>query len=218
MPDEHTPVDSAGARLIIREAMREDDHPLFVALLGTATDLASALLLEPAIARRLTAVWIGGGAYPKGDWEFNLAQDLHAANVLFSSQAELWQVPRDVYKQMNVTLSELRWRVAGQGRIGAYLVEQMVAFNDLMGQAKGFPHGESWCLGDQPTVGVLLEDQDRRHYQWRPAPRVQQGGRYQPCPQNRPIRVYHTLDARMTLEDFYAKIALFAVQQEGRER
>ncbi|MDY3763832.1 MAG: nucleoside hydrolase [Candidatus Ventricola sp.] len=221
MTEENVPVPSAGARLIIDEAMRKDERPLYVALLGTATDLASALLMCPEIANRLTAIWIGGGDYPEGGWEFNLVQDIHAANVLLSSRAALWQVPRSTYKQMNVTLSELCWRVAPQGEIGTYLFEQMAELNDRLADDPSFPHGESWCLGDQPTVGLLLEDRGRQNYDMRPAPRVSMDCRYLPGQSGRDIRVYHTLDVRMTLEDFYAKLALHHMkktmthQQEG---
>lgn len=213
MPDEATPVPSAGARLIVEEAMKEDDRPLFVGLLGTATDLASALLMEPAIAGRLTAIWIGGGSYPDGEREFNLSQDRHAANVLFSSGVALWQVPRGTYKQMNVTLSELRLRVATQGKLGAYLFRQMIELNDRLGDNPGFPHGESWCLGDQPTVTLLLEDAGRKHYDLLPAPYVAQDWSYQPNVSAHEIRVYHTLDVRMAMEDFYAKLALHCMTQ-----
>ncbi|MGN1018835.1 MAG: nucleoside hydrolase [Aristaeellaceae bacterium] len=213
MPDAQTPVPSPGARLIIDEALREDDKPLFVALLGTSTDLASALLMEPRIAERMTVIWIGGGDYPKGGWEFNLVQDVHAANVLMASRTPLWQVPRRAYKQMNVTLSELRFRVAPHGKIGRYLFEQMVDLNTR--SAKGaWPHGESWCLGDQPTVGLLLEDKERDNYDMLPAPRIAPDLTYQPLPGSREIRVYHTIDARLILEDFYCKLALFAMEKE----
>ena len=215
MPDEQTPVPSPGARLIVDEAMREDERPLFVALLGTSTDLASALLMEPRIAERMTVIWIGGGDYPQGCWEFNLAQDIHAANVMMASPTPLWQVPRRAYKQMNVTLSELRWRVAPHGRIGRYLFEQMAEFNARVGAAKGsWPHGEGWCLGDQPTVGLLLEDRERDNYDLVPAPRIAPDFSYQPLEGSREIRVYHTIDARMILEDFYCKLALFAMDKK----
>lgn len=214
MPAEDTPVPSSGAELIIREARQEDARPLFVALLGTVTDLASALLMAPDIAEKITAIWIGGGSYPDGEWEFNLAQDLHAANVLLSSQAALWQVPRNTYKQMNVTLSELRLRVGTQGRLGAYLYEQMIDLNNRLADSPGFPHGESWCLGDQPTVGLLLEDRGRRNYTLQSAPRIAEDWRYLPAPRNWQIRVYHTLDVRMMMEDFYAKLALYCMEHQ----
>lgn len=208
MPDEKTPVESEGARFIIDEAMKDDSRPLFVALQGAATDLGSALLMEPRIADRLTAIWIGGDEYPRGGWEFNLMQDINAVNVMFSSRVALWQVPKNVYKLMNITLAELQARVAPCGRVGRYLVEQMVALNDVCAD-EPWPHGETWCIGDQPTVGVLLEDKERENYTMETAPRVAPDMTYIPCPENRRIRVYHTTDVRMTLEDFYAKLKLY---------
>ncbi len=74
MENENTPVDSEGARLIIEEAMKDDPRPLFVGFQGAITDLASAILTEPSICDKMTAIWIGGGPYPKGGEEFNLAQ------------------------------------------------------------------------------------------------------------------------------------------------
>lgn len=210
MADESTPVDSEGARFIIEEAMREDDRPLFVAFQGALTDLASALLLEPRIADRMTAIWIGGGAYPQGGVEFNLKQDIPAANVVMASRVPLWQVPSNAYKQVTVTLSELQARVAPCGDLGAYLFQQMVDLNDRKADRLDWPHGESWCLGDQPTVSLLLDDQNNTcNYDILPAPRVAPDCSYIPQPDGRPIRVYHTVDARMTLEDFYAKMHLF---------
>ena len=49
MPDENTPAPSEGADLIIREAMSDDDKPLYVIFLGPITDLASAYLKEHSI-------------------------------------------------------------------------------------------------------------------------------------------------------------------------
>jgi hypothetical protein len=55
---------SAAGGAIVREAMRDDTElPLFVALGGGLTELASAYLIEPRIGGRLTAIWIGGPEY-----------------------------------------------------------------------------------------------------------------------------------------------------------
>lgn len=208
LKDERTPVDSQGARMIIEEAMREEDKPLFAVFQGCLTDLASAILLEPAICKRMTAVWIGGGPYPTGGFEFNLLQDIAAANVVFSSDMPLWQIPENVYKQMEVSLAELQYRVQPCGEIGNYLFEQMVDFNERMHVYREWPHGESWGLGDQGTVTVLLEENNRGNYEWIPAPRFSKEMYYVHKQNARPIRVYHTLDARFTMEDFYAKLAI----------
>jgi inosine-uridine nucleoside N-ribohydrolase len=209
MPDENTPIDSPGARFIVEEAMRDDPRPLYVCLLGAITDLACAYLLEPRIAQKLTAIWIGGGEWPCGGPEFNCGGDINAVNVVFSSPMPLWQVPRNVYKQMAVSLAELQLRVMPYGQIGKYLFEQMVAFNIALGDnGRDWPHGETWGLGDQATVTLLLEELQSRNYDWKIAPRVNGDGLYIHGQANRPIRVYHTLNTRLTMEDFYAKLAL----------
>lgn len=213
--DEATPCVSEGAQFIIDEAMREDARPLFVVFQGAITDLACAYLMEPRIAGRLTAIWIGGGTWPIGGFEFNLWQDIHAANVVFASPIPLWQVPKNVYKQMAVTLSELQVRVAPYGKIGKYLFEQMVEFNDMLADFAQWPHGESWGLGDQPTVTLLLEEGERENYDWKPAPRITEEMTYVHGQNTRPIRVYHTVDARMTFEDFYAKLMLHFPREDA---
>ncbi len=110
IPDKGTPVVSDGARLIVQEAMKEDSRQLYAAFLGPLTDLASAYLMEPRIAGRLTAIWIGGGRYPHGGPEFNLSNDIQGANVVFSSGIEMWQVPKNVYERMPVSLAELEYQ------------------------------------------------------------------------------------------------------------
>ncbi|MBV8099559.1 MAG: nucleoside hydrolase, partial [Verrucomicrobia bacterium] len=93
LPDEKTPAPSEGSALIIREALKDDPRPLHVAFLGPLTDMASALLEEPAIAERnVRVVWIGGDRWPVGGWEFNLSNDVAAANVVFRSKVEVWQL------------------------------------------------------------------------------------------------------------------------------
>ncbi len=85
----------------------------------------------------------------------------------------------------------------------------MIELNDRKGDGLHWPHGESWCIGDQPTVSLLLEDRECVNYTLKIAPRVTSDYRYIPQSSNRLIRVYHTIDVRMTMEDFYAKLQLF---------
>ena len=209
MPDMRTPVPSPGAEFIIAEAMRDDPRPLYIGMQGAITDLASAILMEPEICSRMTAIWIGGGNYPDGSEEFNLLQDVNAANAVFASQMPLWQVPQCVYKQFAVTLAELQLKVKPYGRIGAYLFQQMADFNLALAKNPGWPHGETWGLGDQGVIGALLQEE---HYTetWYeiPAPQVTPDYKYLHPGNNRPIRVYKSLNARATLEDFFAKLQL----------
>lgn len=210
LTSEHEPVHSEGAEFIIREAMREDPHPLFIACQGALTDLASAILRCPDICGRMTAVWIGGGKYPEGGFEFNAKQDIAAANVVLASKMPLWQVPINVYKQVSVTLSELQLNVAPCGRIGEYLFRQMLEVNELCGSIPHWPNGESWGLGDSPTIGVFLEESERTDiYDVIPAPRISyEDMRYDYSRPGREIRVYNRVNDRLILQDFFAKLKI----------
>lgn len=200
---------SEGARLIVRECMAEDSRPLFVAFTGPITDLACAFLAHPEIAGRMTAIWIGGGAYPDGGQEFNLSNDVKAANIVFQSDIDLWQVPVNVYGKMLVGLTELEMKVAGCGEIGGYLFRQLVEFNDSLAEQPFWPNGENWCLGDSPVVGLMM-DQMCFLAKEQEAPTVARDFKYHFSGQGRKIRVYHDINDRFILEDFFAKLKKYS--------
>ena len=194
---------SDAARFLVQEALREDDRPLYAAFLGPLTDLAEAIRLEPRIQNRLTAIWIGGGNWPSGGWEYNLKNDVTAADAVFRSSVPLWQIPRNVYRMMPVTFAELCRRVRPWGPLGQYLYENVVNFNNA---DPGRPT-EYRILGDSPAVGVILYS-DCGQWKWQPAPEFDHTMHYLHTGKNRPIRVYETMDSRFILEDFYAKLEL----------
>ena len=199
---------SEGAKFIVQEAMKEDSRPLFVCFLGGITDLAAAYKIEPRIAQKLTAVWIGGGSYPAGNPEFNLCQDIDAANLIFESDIPLWQVPQDVYRTMEVSFSELALHVAPCGKLGKYLFEELVETSQtIIGVEKDrFP--ETWVLGDNPTVSVLLE-WGQHYFDEVPAPHVNADGTYsEGANKARTIRVYRSVNVGLTFRDLFAKLAL----------
>lgn len=209
LKNEETPIESDAARFIVEEAMKDDPHPLYIGCMGSITDLASAILMEPKICSRMTAIWIGGGNYPKGGWEFNLSQDIAAANVLMKSSMPLWQVTENGYKQMSVTLAMLQKEVRPYGKIGKYLFEQMVEYNRTHAKDP-WPHGESWGLGDDPTVGLLLIEEGKNDiYEMVEAPVVDYDDmHYSFTGKNRKIRLYKDVNPRMSLEDLFAKLQI----------
>jgi purine nucleosidase len=205
MPDETTPMASAGARLIIEEGMKDDPRPLYVAFLGPLTDMAAALLMEPRLnERNICVVWIGGGQWPVGGREYNLSNDIHAANVVMKSKVQLWQIPISVYRMMAVSYAELMERVYDKGAIGKYLVEQLIDWNLRM-HAGPIEHRS---LGDTPALSVILNPNGGIS-EWLPAPEFNSLMNYVHTGANRPIKVYHSIDVRYILEDFYAKLNRF---------
>jgi purine nucleosidase len=206
IPDQNTPAKSPGAELIVREALQDDPRPLHVAFLGPLTDMASALLMEPRIAERnLRVIWIGGGEWPVGDREYNLSNDIEAANVVFRSKIEVWQIPSSVYRMMAVSYAEFMERVYDKGAIGKYLVDQLIDWN------LRFHPGpiEYRSLGDTPSLSVIMNPNGGR-WEWRPAPQFNALMQYVHPGLYRPIRVYEWIDSRFIQEDFFAKLARFA--------
>lgn len=198
-----------GVDFLIQEARRKDRRPLFIAVQGAMTNVAAALNKAPDIADKITVLWNGGGPYPQGRPEFNVMQDPAAARVLLSGNASVWQIPQDVYATMEVSLSEIAWKIAPCGAIGSYLMEQLTQVNS----EEFNPHfllrtGENWTLGDNTTIAVLLENRFRGHWYEAPAPLLTEKLTYQSNPKGKMIRIYTGIDVRMTLEDFFSKMNL----------
>ncbi|MBE5805021.1 MAG: nucleoside hydrolase [Clostridiales bacterium] len=191
------------ADFIIREALKDDPHPLYVLCQGALSNVAAAINKCPEIQDRFICIWIGGGFYPRGGWEFNSVNDYHAANAVFSSRVEVWQVPMSVYTKMQLGYAELEYKVRPCGKVGEYLFEQMIEH----GMHADWVEGESWAIGDQPAIGLALNPGCGR-YRMQSAPRFGEGGVYVDCPENRQIRVYEGIDQRYILEDFFCKLAL----------
>ncbi len=207
--DERTPTDSPGARLIIAESLLATaDDRLYVAFLGPLTDMASAILLDPAIVDRpVTVIWIGGEGHGelglRRSMEFNLSNDIAAANVVFDSSITLWQVPRTVYPLVSVSYAELEEKIGGTSALADYLIRQLKEWN-----ATYHPGPiESRSLGDSPAVSLLLNPQSGA-FRTVPAPRFGAEGHYVPG-SGHPMQVCESVDVRFLLEDMFAKLRRF---------
>jgi purine nucleosidase len=213
IPDEHTPSDSPGARLIVAESkLATPEDPLHVAFLGPLTDMASAILLDPEIVRRpVVVIWIGGVGYGGVETypgvEFNLGNDIAAANVVYDSGITIWQVPSNIYSQVSVGYTELEEKIGGTSELADYLIRQMVEWNATYHREPI----ESRSLGDSPAVSLMLYPRGGT-FRTVPAPRFGREGHYLPG-SGHPIRVVESVDVRFLLEDMFAKIRRF-----GRDR
>ncbi len=223
LTDSTTPIRNSAAMSIVAEAMRDDsDLPLFVACGAGLTEVASAWLIEPRIAERLTVVWIGGHEHdglaeapPDGtDMEYNMGIDPIAARIVFNdSNLNIWQVPRDAYRSAITSRSELLVRMAEQSDLGRHLFEALARVVEMV-SARGLPMGETYVLGDSPLVLLTAlwtafePSPASSNHVTMPCPRVLDSGLYEPRPDGRPLRVYTSIDNRLMFEDMYAKFQL----------
>ena len=126
LPDEKTPVQSDAARDLITRAMAHSrENPLYVLAIGAITNVASALLMEPAIAERIVIIFLGGHSHHLPPLpEFNMMQDIAAGRVVFGSGAPLIQLPcMGVVSHLTTTEPELRHHIKGKSHLGDYLYD-----------------------------------------------------------------------------------------------
>jgi purine nucleosidase len=225
LTDRSLPQRCAGVDLIVAEAMRTDtDLPLFITCGGGLTAIASAWLREPRIAEHCIVIWIGGHEHdgiadppePGMDLEYNTHIDPLAAQVVFNdSNLNIWQVPRDAYRQVVASRAELMVRLRTAGPLGEFLFDALgsvVARVHGMGRAMG----ETYVLGDSPLVSLAALqtafEPGPASNEWvtMPCPRIADSGLYELRTDGRPLRVFTRIDNRLLLEDFYAKLTLFA--------
>ncbi|HUD93410.1 nucleoside hydrolase [Sphingobium sp.] len=211
-PAEQTPA----VRRILAEARRDSKMPLYYVAGAGLTDLAEAVRIDPSIARRMTLIWIGGPEHPDSrpsvhvqpHKEYNLTIDLPAARYLFNDSAlPIWQVPRDIYRTLMISHAELESGLAQAGALGRFLLDHLEKIIRMIPNHLG----ETYILGDSPLVTLTAlqssfePDPASSDYAVRPTPRITEKATYEPAPDARPMRLYTSIDTRLTFEDMFAK-------------
>lgn len=155
LPDEKTPVRSAAAEdLAARAAQYSSEKPLYVLAIGAITDVASAILINPAIAENIVVVFLGGHGLDYVDnREFNMMQDVSAARVVFGCGCPLVVLPCiPVISNLITTEPELRAWLSGKSAVADYLVENTVS------AAEQYAKGKVWgrVIWDVSAVAWVL--------------------------------------------------------------
>lgn len=124
MEEGRRPVESPAAKDLASRAMNyTGEHPLYVLAIGAGTNIASALLKNPAIRERIVVVWLAGNDFSDSPNVYNIYQDRRAAQVIFDSGVPLIHVPCNyVTSHMITTVPELEACIGGKNELCDYLV------------------------------------------------------------------------------------------------
>jgi inosine-uridine nucleoside N-ribohydrolase len=204
LPDRKTPVESEGARRIVELAheARTFGKKLYVLAIAAITDVASALLMAPEIARDVTVVWLGSheAGHQGENNEFNLRQDVAAAQIVFDADVPLVWIPcRDVASALEITLAELRPGLAPAGKIGEFLygrTEELINLRRI--QAK--------IIWDISTVAYFSVPK-ACEYETIPAPIVNDDKSLSTAPMRRKIVRVKSLDRKKVFADLFEKLS-----------
>lgn len=119
------PIESEAAKDLVTKAMTSTEkEPLYVTAIGAITNVASAILMEPAIIEKIVVVWLGGNPlyWPGTGGEFNLMQDVLSSRLIFDCGVPLIQIPcAGVTDHLLTTIPELEYYLDGKSDIGSYL-------------------------------------------------------------------------------------------------
>ncbi|MFH8251168.1 nucleoside hydrolase [Microbacterium sp. B2969] len=190
-----------GARLILDEAGRDDPLPLTLVCGGPLTNIASALREDPTLADRADLVWIGGGGYPDGAWEYNLAVDVPAAQLVFNeSRIGVTQVPQHTYRQCAMSIVELEMGLRAAGAFGAWLYDCFTSPPDFVRIAG------NWPMGDSPPVLLTALTTESSVLREVDTPWIDDDGGYARHPDPRPLTLVETVDVRLLFADFFARV------------
>ncbi len=143
----------------IVEIVTGSDRPVTLCTLGPLTNVALALVREPAITANIEQiVMMGGGFFEGGNTtpaaEFNIYVDPHAAHVVFTSGIPIVMMPLDVTHKALTTPERLQ-RFREIGTPAGDAVTGMLGFYDRWDIAKyGLPGGP---LHDPTVIAYLLE-------------------------------------------------------------
>lgn len=154
LPDKKTPVESDAADNIIK-TVTESEEPVIIVAIGAITNVASALIKCPELAKKTAVVWLGGHAlHYWHNAEFNFRQDVPAAQVVFDSGIPLVQVPCcGVCTEFRTTVAELKHYLSNQNALCDYLVENVAAECDALEKSGNAPSRIIW---DVTAAAVLI--------------------------------------------------------------
>lgn len=142
LPSEETPVESEAADFMATLANEySPENPLYIVAIGAITNVASAIIKNPAMTENCVVVWLGGNGkhIPYGSWEFNMWQDIPSARVVFGCGIPLVQLPcGGVVDQFRTTEFELEHWLRGKNKLCDYLVDNTIK------AAESYAAGKPW--------------------------------------------------------------------------
>jgi purine nucleosidase len=143
---------------IIRTLMESDPGAITLCMLGPLTNLALAIVKQPAIVPRIQEVVLMGGGFFEGGnitpaAEFNMFVDPHAAHVVFESGVKFVMIPIDCTYKARMTTAWLE-RLRALGTRSATQAAGMAEFYRRYGNQKF--RVDDYPLHDPCVIGYVL--------------------------------------------------------------
>jgi inosine-uridine nucleoside N-ribohydrolase len=219
LPDRVTPVRSPSVEHLIQLSKAfSPKRRLVVLAFGPATDIASALLIDPSLAARVEVVALAFDRYPEGGDGWNVRNDIAAWQVLLDAEVPVTTASGYLaLAHLNLTRGESAAMVRGLGAAGAYLACLHATWLDAFGEEFKDETGGSdrWPVWDEAVVAVVLGLSEQRTL---PRPALAEDGSFSfPNARSRaPYRWVETIDREHLFEALVALLGDLEREGDGR--
>jgi len=206
------PVDSPAVQNIIKTAL-EADELIYILSIGAATNVASAIKMEPRIKEKICVIWLGGNQTHVGVTdmnEFNFIEDTEAGKYLLDSGVPLVLCPaRNVTIGLSCGVEEFERELAG----GTPVMELLLQLIYEMHAKAGYVEGYSRIIWDI-TAPAILSIPDCAEYSFIPAPIINEDNLYSFDDSRHEIIILDSLDRDAVFADCWKNIK--AVECTGK--
>jgi inosine-uridine nucleoside N-ribohydrolase len=207
IPDRKTPRRGPGVDRILAESKGYTrERPLTIIMIGPATDVASALLIDPTLADRAAVVAMAFTSWPAGGDPFNVKNDVAAWQVVTESTIPLIVADCEVtQKHLTLSRSEAKSRFGGLGPAAEGLLAIQARWLDrtpeLVRRTTG--SADAWPVWDLGAAAVLLGFAKVEQY---PRPRLRDDRTFDHDHPTGTIGWVKSIDANRLWADFAAKL------------
>jgi inosine-uridine nucleoside N-ribohydrolase len=205
LTDSNTPKTSPAVDFLVKAARPfSKDNRLTVLVIGAATDVASAILTDRTIVDRIRVVQMGFNDETGGE-EFNIANDVYAAQAILDSDVPLVIGPGKVCREnLALTLQQAKDMLTPHGPIGAWLLEEFEAWyfrNVKPIRVNDFTR--TWPIWDNITLAYVLGMTSQHNL---PRPRLRENMTFEHVSTNRTVTWITDVDERQMWSDFFTLI------------
>ncbi|GAC1411115.1 MAG: nucleoside hydrolase [Gemmatimonadaceae bacterium] len=212
-----TPRMSPAVRFLVQTSRRfTRNNRLTVLMIGAATDVASAILTDPTIVDRVRVIQMG---FPdeKGGEEFNIANDVHAVQVILDSKVPLVIGPGNVCRaNLSLTLDQARGMLATRGAIGGWLWEEFQAwYYRVVKPLRVDDFSKPWVIWDTITLAYVLGMTDQHTS---PRPTMRDDMTFEQFSPDRTVTWITSVDEKRMWADFLSLVDAYQRTHEIKRR
>jgi purine nucleosidase len=198
------PAISPASTFIVEQAKKQSpDNPLRLVILGSCTNVASAILQDPSIIPNIEVhylgIWHDAATNHYNKKEFNSGNDTLAVEILFNTpDLDLTIMSATASQDLVFDKKTVDAHLKGRSAIGDYLVNRWENFDRFWTDKD--PEKEKWIMWDVAIVESLIN------------PDWSSKSEFLTPPENTPrlVKVHTKLDAKVMEIDFWKSLDAFS--------